>query len=383
LAVIGRTWLEVTDEGGRRRIDSSQDFVRLELESALRRNILVIPVYVSGARFLEPDQLPLSLRSLATRQAAQVRSDPDFHRDMDRLISGIQQHFGGVQPSPPPPPQPKPTFTFEVVTVSEKGEEIDRKPGQAEYLRESLGNGIVLDLVKIPGGTFQMGSHEHERKQPIHSVTVAPFWLGKFPVTQEQYEAVVGTNPSHFKGAKRPVEKVSWLDAIAFCQRLSEKSGNQYRLPSEAEWEYACRAGTQTPFYFGETITTALANYRGTDWELQGTTYPGNYGNGPKGQYREQTTLVGEFPPNGFGLHDMHGNVWEWCADHWHENYQGAPSDGSAWLGKNENDHRLLRGGAWYLNPRYCRSAYRIDLNPDNRDSCLGCRVVCSAPRTL
>ncbi|MGB8701212.1 MAG: SUMF1/EgtB/PvdO family nonheme iron enzyme [Thermosynechococcaceae cyanobacterium] len=371
LVVVGRTWLEATDEGGRRRLDSTQDFVRIEIESALKRNIPVIPVLVGGAEMPGPEQLPPSLEALAYRKCAQVRSDPDFHRDMDRLIGGIQKHFGGAQA--PPPPQRKPTFTFEVVTVNDKGAEISRKSGQAEYLRESLSNGITLDLVKIPGGTLQMGSNEHEREQPIHAVKVPPFWLGKFPVTQEQYEAVMGTNPSNFKGAKRPVEKVSWYDAVEFCQHLSKKSGNQYRLPSEAEWEYACRAGTQTPFYFGETLTSDLANYGGTE----------SYANGPKGEYRGETTEVGIFPPNGFGLYDMHGNVFEWCADHWHENYQGAPADGSAWLSENDNDNRLLRGGSWINSPWGCRSAYRIYDTPDARFNHSGFWVVCEAPRTL
>lgn len=384
LVVIGRTWLEAKDKGDRRRLDSTQDFVRIEIESALRRNIPVIPVYVSGARFLEPDQLPFSLQSLAYRNALQVRSDSDFHRDLDRLIDGIQRHVGGAQTPPSlPPTQPKQKFTFEVVTVNNKGEEISRKPGQVEYVSEVLGDGVALDLVKIPGGTFQMGSDESKNEQPIHSVTVAPFWMGKFVVTQEQYEAVMGTNPSNFKGVKRPVEQVSWQDAVAFCQRLSEKLGNQYRLPSEAEWEYACRAGTTTPFYFGETITTSLANYRGTDLDYHGKISSGNYGKGPRGQYREQTTPLEEFPPNGFGPYDMHGNIWEWCADHWQENYQGAPTDGSARLDENDNNNRLIRGGSWVDFPRLCRSASRKSPSPVFRDNYLGFRVVCDSLRTL
>jgi formylglycine-generating enzyme required for sulfatase activity len=372
LVVVGRTWLEAKDEGGRRRLDSTQDFVRIEIESALKRKIPVIPVLVGGASMPGPEQLPPSLEPLAYRNGAQVRSDPDFHRDMDRLIAGIQQHFGAAQTPQPSPPQQKQTFTFEVVTVNDKGQEIDRKPGQAEYRTEDLGNGITLDTVAIPGGTFEMGSEEEEDEQPIHRVTVAPFWMGKFPVMQEQYEAVMGTNPSKFKGAKRPVESVSWHDAVAFCQRLSEKLGNQYRLPSEAEWEYACRAGTTTPFYFGATLTSDLASYRGTE----------TYANEPKGKDRAQTTDVGTFFPNAFGLYDMHGNVWEWCADHWHKSYQGAPSDGSAWTDKN-NTHRLLRGGSWFNIPRYCRSACRYYDTPAFRFSSVGFRVVCATPRTL
>jgi formylglycine-generating enzyme required for sulfatase activity len=254
-----------------------------------------------------------------------------------------------------------------------KGQEIDRKPGQAEYRTEDLGNGITLDIVVIPGGTFKMGSREDEHEQPIHRVTVTPFWMGKFPVTQEQYEAVMGTNPSNFKGAKRPVEQVSLHDAVAFCQRLSEKSGNQYRLPSEAEWEYACRAGTTTPFFFGATLTSDLANYKSTEI----------YAYEPKGKYLGQTTDVGTFSPNWFGLYDMHGNVSEWCADHWHRSYQGAPTDASAWLSGNDNNYGLLRGGSWVNSPRLCRSAYRRYFTLDDRNLLIGFRIVCDFLRTL
>ena len=188
-------------------------------------------------------------------------------------------------------------------------------------------------------------------------------------------------DPSEFKGSDRPVECVSWWDAVEFCDRLNrlfQKTGRQYRLPSEAEWEYACRAGTKTPFYFGETITTDLANYQGKDWTWESRIYPGNYGKGPKGQYREEAIAVGSFPPNAFGLYDMHGNVWEWCADHWHENYKSAPDDGSAWISGDRNAHRLLRGGSWNYFPDYCRSASRDYYSPDVQYYCLGFRVACS-----
>ncbi|MEO1068108.1 MAG: formylglycine-generating enzyme family protein, partial [Cyanobacteria bacterium J06638_6] len=243
---------------------------------------------------------------------------------------------------------------------------------------------------KIPGDSFQMGAPTDEEGRsdsegPQHSVTVPEFWLGQYAVTQAQYQAVMGTNPSRFSdhGANRPVEQVSWDDAVAFCKKLSQQTGRTYRLPSEAEWEYACRAGTTTPFYFGATITTDLANYRGTDWEYKGNTYPGNYGQGPHGDFREITVEVGSFPPNAFGLYDMHGNVWEWCADHWHDNYDGALTDGTAWLSSDESAKRLLRGGSWVADPRFCRSAYRFRLALDLGNGLLGFRVVCSSSWAL
>ncbi|MEH2434535.1 MAG: SUMF1/EgtB/PvdO family nonheme iron enzyme [Nostoc sp.] len=203
---------------------------------------------------------------------------------------------------------PLKTFQFEVVTVNANGGITNRRNQEAKYFEEDLGNGITLEMVQIPGGTFTMGSPEreadrYENESPQHQVKVSGFFMGKYAVTQAQYQAVMGNNPSNFKGEKRPVEQVSWDEAVEFCEKLSQKTGNTYRLPSEAEWEYACRAGTTTPFYFGETITTDLVNYDGN--------YP--YGSAPKGEYREQTTDVGKFPPNSFGLYDMHGNVWEWC----------------------------------------------------------------------
>jgi formylglycine-generating enzyme required for sulfatase activity len=282
-------------------------------------------------------------------------------------------------------------FAFESVTVNDRGEVIGHHPGEAQQWVEPLGKGVVLEMVSIPGGSFLMGSPRDEEgrgnsESPQHRVAIAPFLIGKYPVTQSQYQAVMGHNPSHFQedGMHRPVERVSWEDAIAFCEKLTQQTQRPYRLPSEAEWEYACRAGTTTPFHLGATVTTNLANYRGTDWDLGGTVYSGSYANAPKGEFREKTTPVGSFPPNAFGLFDMHGNVWEWCADHWHDHYQGAPTDGSAWTTGGNNNRRLLRGGSWNYDPRYCRSAVRnFSFSPVNRIFNIGFRVVCFAARTL
>jgi formylglycine-generating enzyme required for sulfatase activity len=273
-------------------------------------------------------------------------------------------------------------FEFDVVTVNAKGERINSSRGRAEFFTEDLGNRVVLEMVAIPGGQFLMGSPENElgrydSESPQHTVTVQPFFMGKLTVTQAQWAAVatlekvkidLELDPSNFKGANRPVECVSWNHAIEFCARLSNKTGKNYRLPSEAEWEYACRAGTTTPFYFGETITTDLANYDGNY----------TYGSGIKGQYRQQTTEVGIFPANPFGLFDMHGNIWEWCQDEWHKNYNEAPAEGKAWLTDNDNPYRLLRGGSWFNNPGRCRSAIRYKGDPVNNDYTVGFRLVCA-----
>ena len=284
-------------------------------------------------------------------------------------------------------------------------------------------DGLELAMLLIPAGSFVMGSPPQERERddhegPQHRVELGEFLLGRTPITQAQWRAVsqwqplpaerwgrqLDPEPSFFQprsnpkargfgdgrfsllagetdSEQRPVDNVSWLDAIEFCSRLSQRTGRHYTLPSEAQWEYACRAATTTAFHFGETITPELANYDGTS----------TYADGPKGEYRKQTTPVGMFPANAWGLQDMHGNVWEWCLDHWHDSYEGAPADGSAWLnpaepnnkattekGKNsEQQPRLLRGGSWYIHPRDCRSAFRYVNLPDFRSSSIGFRVCC------
>jgi formylglycine-generating enzyme required for sulfatase activity/predicted Ser/Thr protein kinase len=255
---------------------------------------------------------------------------------------------------------------------------------QAHSFTEDLGNGVFLEMVAIPGGTFLMGSPDTEEgglvnETPQHWVTVKPFYMGKFTVTQQQWKRVAVTlpkvyfdlnpDPSYFKGNNLPVESISWYEAVEFCDRLSIKSGRKYGLPSEAEWEYACRAGTTTPFHFGETITTNLANYDGSF----------TYGYGSRGIYRQKTTTVGSFPANAFGLYDMHGNVWEWCGDDWHDNYYGAPSDGSVWENDDDDDDndKVLRGGSHFSTPAKCRCAYRGYYSPEDDSDNIGFRLAC------
>ncbi|OBQ37020.1 MAG: serine/threonine protein kinase [Anabaena sp. CRKS33] len=243
-------------------------------------------------------------------------------------------------------------------------------PAISSTQNENLGNGVVLEMVAIPGGKFLMGSPEgqgDDSEKPQHQVTVPPFFMGKYPVTQAQWERVADlpkvkidlrSKPSHFKGANLPVENVSWHDAQEFCARLSKATGKLYRLPSEAEWEYACRGNTTTPYYFGDTITTDLVNHRN------------KYG---------QTTEVGKFPPNAFGLYDMHGNVWEWCEDGWHKNYINAPiwpNDSIPWI--SSNNKQILRGGSWIDLRGLCRSACRNGNNAYYRCYDYGFRVACS-----
>jgi formylglycine-generating enzyme required for sulfatase activity len=251
---------------------------------------------------------------------------------------------------------------------------------------------VAITLVKIPKRNFAMGSPPEEVDRsddegPQHTVTLQEFWMSQTQITQMQWREVAGWEPGpgekwgrklepyplRFKGDDRPVENVSWFAAMEFCNRLSQRTGRTYTLPSEAQWEYACRADTITPFHFGATITPELANYDGNQ----------TYANGPKGESQGKTTPVASFPANAWGLHDMHGNVWEWCLDHWHNSYEGAPSDGSAWLDPVQSEEedkmksRLLRGGSWSNGPRYCRSAYRSRNEPDFALGNVGFRVVC------
>jgi len=250
-----------------------------------------------------------------------------------------------------------------------------------------LGNDVQMRLVLIPAGKFIMGSPATEAGRggdegPQHAVTISkPFYMGVFEVTQEQYEQVMGANPSRFKGATNPVEWVSWDDAVEFCRKLSARTGKKVMLPTEAQWEYACRAGTTTAFHTGDELKPGQAN----------AGIPSNPGVWdrimawvekflPQKAKTIQTTPAGSFPPNGFGLYDMHGNVWEWCSD-WHaDSYANLPA-GQAGAknqdptGPDSGASRVLRGGSWGGDPQLCRSALRFRLTPDYRICDVGFRV--------
>jgi formylglycine-generating enzyme required for sulfatase activity len=240
--------------------------------------------------------------------------------------------------------------------------------GQPSPTPKSLTNSIGMKLAWIPAGTFMMGSTSKEKGRGddefSHAVNLSRgFYLGVHLVTQEEWLAVMGNNPSEFQGSKQlPVDSVSWDDCQTFLRRLSEKEKKSYRLPTEAEWEYACRAGTTTPFHVGATLSTDQANYNGNFV----------YGPGLKGTYRAKTTPVGEFPPNAWGLYDMHGNLWQWCAD-WHGGL--ARKEITDPTGPKSGKNHILRGGSWGSNPVFCRSANRNFADPASRTEFYGFRV--------
>jgi formylglycine-generating enzyme required for sulfatase activity len=381
---------------------AKQGFVQREFKMALNQyadrppnSIYLIPLRLDECDIpdLRQEEYGLNLRDLHWLDYW----EEDGFEQLERAIT----YQFKLEPEEPKKPvivtPPLSVFNFEIVQVDAKGEQIKKESKQSQYFSQDLGNDITLEMVAIPGGTFLMGTEDEEIERlvkkfdwegfrwerPQHRVTVSSFYMGRYPITQSQWRAIAATakididletNPSNFKGDELPVESVNWYQATEFCKRLSRETKREYRLPSEAEWEYACRAGTTTPFYFGETITGELANYNAYN----------SYAEEPDGEYQNETTPVGQFPPNAFGLYDMHGNVWEWCADTWHDNDDGAPTDGSAWTKNGDDNRSPLRGGSWFSLPINCRSAFRIS-HTRHRDyyDFGGFRVVCGAGRTL
>ena len=323
------------------------------LSEFVDRDCPVIPVLLPNAP--TKPELPLFLRQFTWVDFR--ASDPDPMYQLRWGITGKKPQLTNSSPSPDLLVPPSPILSV---------------PQSLQSFTELLPGNIKLEMVKIPAGTFTMGTEEVEVNRlcdkygtdwvkcemPQHRVNLQEFYLGKYPVTQEQYQAIMGTNPQNFKNnPKNPVESVSWDDTQEFCQKINQKTGKKYRLPSEAEWEYACRAGTQTRYYFGNN-EDLLKEYA---W----------YGNNSA----SKTHPVGQKKSNNWGLYDMHGNVWEWCEDGWHENYQNAPKDGSVWNDNySQSDNRAVRGGSWNSPSRNCRSACR-SFN-DTRRYDYGFRVV-------
>ena len=322
----------------------------MEIEVYLRRFVRkgspVIPILLPDAP-KEPELLPPFLEGMTWIDFRHSESNP-----MSLLIWGIT----GIKPADLDLNSAQ-SSTSETKTLFKASKKTNKS------FIEYLGKGVNLEMIYIPGDTFMMGSPKDEGEKdekPQHEVIVPSFFMGKYPVTQAQYRQITGQNPSYFKNNdQRPVESISWDDAVEFCEMLSKQTEKKYRLPSEAEWEYACRAKTTTAYHFGNNITDKLANY------------DRNIG---------VTNSVEKFLPNAFGLYDMHGNVLEWCQDNWHENYQDAPIDGSAWL-SGDDSKKVIRGGSWAGNPADCRSAFRDVITHNYHINSIGFRVVCVAPR--
>lgn len=257
------------------------------------------------------------------------------------------------------------TIQFTTIKLDSKGNIASQVESKALIYKENLGEGIIITMVKILAGSFVMGSSSEEKTlyaSPQHQVTLKEFYMAQTEITQAQYQKIMNSNPSSFQNSNYPVENISWKDAKKFCQQLSKFSGKQYSLPTESQWEYACRAGTTTPFYFGDIITSGTAKYNIKISESTDST---------------KTVEVGKFPPNAFGLYDMHGNVSEWCEDNWHEDYQGAPTDESSWTAQNAHKNsRIIRGGSMVKNKLDCRSASREWWPADAKRIDIGFRIV-------
>jgi len=346
---------------------------------------------------LPPELLlqPWGPKLLSVLQRATANEVSERHqaiKDFWESFSALAHVDGTTSPAPDPPRrkrlvidlQPIKTRTLELITLNEAGKIIAKKRGEASYFVEDLGNGVGIEMIRVPSGRFLMGSpgNESERSEcegPQHWVNVESFMAGRFPVTQQQWREVarwspvkseLDPDPSIFKGEFQPVESISWHDAVEFCQRLSRRTGRKYRLPSEAEWEYSCRAGSLNPFCFGDTILPALANF---DSSLP-------YKSALKGVARNETVRVDQFSAcNAFGMVGMHGNVWEWCSDTWHENYVGAPVDGSPWMEGGVDGLRVVRGGSWFNAAWLCRSAYRYAFAVNTKGHNCGFRVAADA----
>jgi formylglycine-generating enzyme required for sulfatase activity len=334
----------------RKLLDSLR--IRLELSTEDAEQIkadVLKPILAKSRKLEEYEELlkeMLAERNPPTTQELKDLRDlqKDHWRLRDEDVADIDGKYGLTVVASP------------IIVISK---EVEKPKEKSNALVLDLPNGVKLELVDIPAGSFSMGSDDYDSEKPIHKVTLKAFTMGKYPITQKQYMAVMGNNPSNFQDNENlPVEQVSWDDAIAFCKQLSGIVGKTVKLPSEAQWEYACRAGSTGKYCFGDDVNQ-LEKYAWYDQNSGDKTHP-----------------VGEKLANPWGLHDMHGNIWEWCEDVWHENYNGAPTDGSAWLTGGDQNRRALRGCSWVGSVIYCRSANRVRDNAGDSYSNFGFRVV-------
>ena len=361
LALIGRNWFSELE---RRQSSDRRDTVRFEIEQALEQRLPVVPVLLGDAEMPLPEQLPETIRSIFDYQAARLDRSR-FQEDVEKLIAGIEGSIAYLPVRATLPEELTPSIFLE--------------PESGVPFYDHLANGSDGPaMVVIPAGSFIMGSPEEEpgrwdREGPQRTVFIkAPFAIGKYAVTFEDYDRyayAVGVQAPSDRGwgrGRRPVISVSYKDAEGYCRWLSEQTGADYRLPSEAEWQYACRAGSTTPFWWGEIITPDQANYDCRE------IYEGG---GQKGSFLNKTEVVEAFSPNPWGLYQVHGNVWEWCSDAWNDNYKQAPDDSSSWMTGNIS-RAVVCGGSWNRPPKSLRSASRIWLDRNKTSLYAGFRIV-------
>jgi formylglycine-generating enzyme required for sulfatase activity len=387
LALIGPGWIEATDPKTKsRRLDNPSDFVRIEIGEALARDIPVVPVLIDGTPMPDIDLLPNSLKELVDRQAEFVDCRT-FDADVGRLIKKLRLTQGVGQSAPIQPAAAPPRGASGTDRMRAEGRiEVDSNfiRGAPEgWFKPGAGTTECFkdhehgpELVVVPAYEFSMGSTDYDSEKPVHKVAIpSPFAVGRFAVTFAEWDACVadggckGYRPDDrgWGRDRRPVINVNWDDAKRYIDWLNAKTGKTYRLLSEAEREYVTRAGTTTPFWWGAAITPRQANYDGSAEPYKG--------GGAKGEYRRQTVPVDSFEANPWGLFNVHGNVWEWCEDAWHGNYNGAPTDGSAWLQRGDASRRVVRGGSWLNDPPVLRAANRSSVASVNRYFDLGFRL--------
>jgi formylglycine-generating enzyme required for sulfatase activity len=426
VALIGKKWID-GDGPGTRRLEDAKDYVRLEISTALDRDVRVIPVLVDGMAMPDEQELPSSIRPITRRNALEI-SNTRFNYDLERLITAVRRVLDTTKSiqlakSPDKSSESKNQPEWRRIRVSAtsigissmaillvlcgvwwahqaqyrpaaisakkdalqpmKGASPETKPDKAKEPRTGLpafSPGTVFrdrlslggegpEMVVIPGGSFRMGDVQgtgEKDELPVHTVMFQkPFAIGRYEVTFAEYDRFTKNTNRQFPSdnswgrARRPVIFVSWLDAVEYAKWLSVQTGSRYRLPSEAEWEYAARGGSETPYWWGSAFAPGMANCRSCGSPWQGKTAP-----------------VGSFKPNSFGLYDSAGNVWEWVEECWHANYSGAPVDGSAWASGGNCARRIIRGGSWSNYSRDVRSSNRGGYYPENRDYFIGFRVV-------
>jgi formylglycine-generating enzyme required for sulfatase activity len=369
IVVIGPQWLALLEK----RLNDPADFVRVEIATALARQITVIPVLVDGASMPGASQLPEPLKALSRRQATRLSHDR-FNADGQGLVKVLQESLGRKK----------------ALAAASGDPALRVQPGSGESFRDGDAS-WAPEMVVVPAGAFMIGTAQAEidalckeckdppewfkREAPQHEAAIAkPFAVGRYAVTRGEFAVFVREadhqipdswcNPGFAQDDSHPVVCVNWYDAKAYVKWLNGKTGKDYRLLSEAEWEYACRAETMTPFWWGASISTDQANYEGNF----------SFGGSRKGEYREKTMPVKSFQPNPWGLYQIHGNVWEWCEDCWNETYAGAPADGSAWT-TGDCSLRVSRGGSWNDVPQDLRAAYRYGNASVDRDYNAGFRL--------